>query len=104
MPRNDARLRDELLSGEIFHTLAKARIVIESWRRFYNTRRLHVSLGYGPPALEVVIPQSARAAVLTQPASPPPLAHRPPMHQHLIQTVRWGAATGKTESVSVAPI
>ncbi len=76
----NARLRDELLNGEIFYTLAEARIVIESWRRFYNTRRPHGSLGYRPPAPEVFIPQYARAAALPQPASPPALASRPPMH------------------------
>ena len=30
-----ARLRDELLDGEIFYSLAEAKIVIESWRRHY---------------------------------------------------------------------
>jgi hypothetical protein len=30
----NARLRDELLDGEIFYTLAETRIIIESWRRF----------------------------------------------------------------------
>jgi hypothetical protein len=34
-----ARLRDELLDGEIFYTLREAQIVIESWRRHYNTIR-----------------------------------------------------------------
>ena len=29
----NARLRDELLDGEIFYTLHEAQIVIESWRR-----------------------------------------------------------------------
>ena len=52
-------------------------IVIESWRRFYNTLRPHGSLGYRPPAPEVFIPQSARAAALPRPASPPALAPRP---------------------------
>ena len=33
----NARLRDELLDGEIFYTLNEARIVIESWRRHYNS-------------------------------------------------------------------
>ena len=47
----NARLRDELLDGEIFYSLAEARIVIESWRRHYNTERPHGSLGYKPPAL-----------------------------------------------------
>jgi transposase InsO family protein len=33
----NARLRDELLNGEVFYSIAEARIIIESWRRFYNT-------------------------------------------------------------------
>jgi putative transposase len=45
----NARLRDELLDGEIFYTLRKAQIVIESWRRHFNTIRPHASLGYKPP-------------------------------------------------------
>ncbi len=54
----NARLRDELLDGEIFYSLKEARIVIESWRRHYNTVRPHGSLGYKPPAPEVFIPWS----------------------------------------------
>jgi transposase InsO family protein len=76
----NARLRDELLDGEIFYTLAEARIIIESWRRFYNTLRPHGSLGYRPPAPEVFISANARAPALCQPASPPALAPRPSMH------------------------
>jgi putative transposase len=34
----NARLRDELLNGEIFYTLREAKIIIESWRRHYNAR------------------------------------------------------------------
>ena len=41
----NARLRDELLNSEIFYTLREARVVIESWRRHYNTVRPHASLG-----------------------------------------------------------
>lgn len=52
----NARLRDELLDGEIFYTLAEAKIVIESWRRHFNTLRPHGSLGYKPPAPEVFVP------------------------------------------------
>ena len=51
----NSKLRDELLNGEIFFTLAEARIVIEQWRRDYNTERPHSSLGYKPPAPEVLI-------------------------------------------------
>ena len=39
----NSKLRDELLNGEIFYTLEEARIVIESWRRHYNTVRPHSS-------------------------------------------------------------
>ncbi len=46
----NARLRDELLNGEIFYTLEEAQIVIESWRRYYNGVRPHASLDYRPPA------------------------------------------------------
>ena len=37
----NARLRDELLDGEIFYTLREAQIVIESWRRHFNAIRPH---------------------------------------------------------------
>jgi transposase InsO family protein len=49
-------LRDELLDGEIFYTLAEAKVLIEAWRRHYNTIRPHSSLGYRPPAPEAATP------------------------------------------------
>jgi putative transposase len=55
----NARLRDELLNGEIFYTLREAKIIIESWRRHYNAVRPHASLGYKPPAPEVFVPAIA---------------------------------------------
>ena len=77
----NARLRDELLNGEIFYSLAEAKIVIESWRRHYNTVRPHGSLGYKPPAPEVFVPaMAARAAAQPRPASQPALASRPSAH------------------------
>ena len=67
----NARLRDELLEGEIFYTLREAEVVIESWRRHYNTVRPHASLGFRPPAPEVFVPAlSAWPAALRRPASP----------------------------------
>ena len=48
-------LRDELLNAEVFNTLAEARVLIEQWRRHYNAIRPHSSLGYRPPAPEVVM-------------------------------------------------
>ena len=77
----NARLRDELLDGEIFYTLAEAKIIVESWRRHFNTVRPHGSLGYKPPAPEVFIPaMTARAAAQPGPATPPALASRPTTH------------------------
>jgi putative transposase len=52
----NGKLRDEMLNGEIFYTLAKAKIIIEIWRVHYNTKRPHTSLGYQPPAPEVIMP------------------------------------------------
>ena len=34
-----AELRDELLNGEVFYSLKEAQIVIEQWRKHYNTIR-----------------------------------------------------------------
>jgi hypothetical protein len=44
--RDGGRLRHELLDGKIFYTLNEAKVVIESWRRHYNTLRPHGSQGY----------------------------------------------------------
>ena len=77
----NARLRDELLDGEIFYSLKEAKIVIESWRRHYNTLRPHGSLGYKPPAPEVFVPAlSARVAQQPQPAPANALASRLSLH------------------------
>jgi putative transposase len=66
----NARLRDELLNGEIFYSLREAEIVIESWRRHYNAVRPHASLGYKPPAPEVFVPALAAWPTPRPPAAP----------------------------------
>jgi putative transposase len=52
----NGRLRDELLAREQFDTLLEAKVLIERWRRHYNTVRPHGSLGYSPPAPEALQP------------------------------------------------
>ncbi len=52
----NGKLRDELLNGEIFDTVIEARIIIERWRKEYNQKRPHSSLGYVPPAPEAILP------------------------------------------------
>ena len=59
----NARFRDELLNGEIFYILKEAQIIIEQWRRHYNTVRPHSALGYRPPAPETIIPIDPRPAM-----------------------------------------
>ena len=67
----NARLRDELLDGEIFYSLREAEVVIESWRRHYNGVRPHASLGFRPPAPEVFVPAlAAWPAALRRPGPP----------------------------------
>jgi len=51
----NGKLRDELLNAEVFNTLAEAKVLIEPWRVHYNTVRPHSSLGYRPPAPEVIV-------------------------------------------------
>ena len=74
----NSKLRDELLNGEIFYTMKEAGIVIESWRRHYNTVRPHSSLNYKPPAPEVLQWPAAQHGPAT-PATPA-LKPRPMMH------------------------
>jgi putative transposase len=65
----NSKLRDELLDGEVFYSLAEAKVVIESWRRHYNSNRPHSALGYRPPAPDVVLwpTSSATRAVVPRP-------------------------------------
>lgn len=50
----NGKLRDDLLNGDIFYSVKEAKVLIESWRRHYNTVRPHSSLGYRPPAPEAI--------------------------------------------------
>ncbi len=74
----NSKLRDELLNGEIFYSLAEARVVIEGWRQHYNTVRPHSSLGYKPPAPSAKIWPPTKV----QPAMPvtTDVAEKPTMH------------------------
>ena len=71
----NGKLRDELLDAEVFNTLAEAEVLIERWRRHYNTARPHSSLGYRPPAPEVAMPDAPTPPGRTGPiGSAQPLA------------------------------
>ncbi len=51
----NGKLRDELLNTEIFYTLQEAQVLVENWRRHYNSIRPHSSLNYRPPAPEAIL-------------------------------------------------
>ena len=54
----NGKLRYELLNGEIFYTLSEAAVLVEQWRRLYNTLRPHSALGGRPPAPEAIRPST----------------------------------------------
>ena len=46
----NGKFRDECLNEEVFYNQRYAQVVVEKWRREYNTERPHSSLGYRTPA------------------------------------------------------
>jgi transposase InsO family protein len=56
----NARFRDEFFNGENFYSLREAQILIEEWRKDYNTKRPHSALGYRPPAPETIVQMDHR--------------------------------------------
>ena len=56
----NGKLKDEFLNGEVFSTLAKARILIEGWGREYNQKWPHSALGYHPLAPKTILPAMAQ--------------------------------------------
>jgi len=69
----NGKLRDELLNMEVFNTLLEAKVLIEQWRVHYNTVRPHSSLGYRPPAPEVLL-----SGTPIPPGRPGPTGSPPP--------------------------
>jgi putative transposase len=52
----NGKLRDEFLAREVFDTLLEAKVLIERWRKAYNTVRPHRSLGHRPRLRSRVAP------------------------------------------------
>lgn len=50
----NGRMRDELLNGEWLYTLIEAQVIIERWRRHYNTKRQHSILSGRPATLNLL--------------------------------------------------
>ena len=43
---------DDVLNGQIFHTLREAQNLIEEWRKHDNTNRPHKALAYRAPTTD----------------------------------------------------
>ena len=67
----NGKFRDEFLDREILDTPLEAKILIERWRRDYNTVRPHSALEYRPPAPEAIlaVPPGSGALRLPAPAT-----------------------------------
>jgi len=53
----NARFRDELLNGEVFHSMREAQILIERWRKHCNMDRPHCAQDIGRPDRRPSSPQ-----------------------------------------------
>ena len=62
-------LRREHLNRELFATLEEARVLTNTWRRYYNTERSHTLIGYRTP--QQYFEQTASAYALVSGALPP---------------------------------
>jgi len=51
----NSRMRDEFLNGEIFDTMWEVEVLTRRWVHEYNTIRPHSSIGYRPPAPQVIV-------------------------------------------------
>ena len=69
----NGKLTNEFLNGEIFFTLHEAVVLIEQWRRLYNTVRPHGAYSGLPPAPETIKPSPWFLRM--------PQLLGPPMHQ-----------------------
>ena len=60
----NARLRDELLNGELFESIYEAQILLDRWRDEYNNYRPHSSLGYHSPKSFLALPTTQQRDLL----------------------------------------
>jgi transposase InsO family protein len=54
--KQGSQLHADSQDGEIFYSLKEAKVLIERWRRHYNTVRPHSALGYRPPTPQTIVP------------------------------------------------
>jgi putative transposase len=75
------RLRDELLTEEVFENLTHARHLLERWRFDYNQVRPHSAHGGLPPAKAPLLAAGARPGLADGPAERPLATSPSPCYQ-----------------------
>ncbi|MDX3805303.1 MAG: integrase core domain-containing protein [Bosea sp. (in: a-proteobacteria)] len=93
----NARLRNEILDSEIFHTLTEAKISIESRRRPFDTIRSHGELGHRlqksqdeiPTALIADISHPGRTCAVIQVSQSSSGMGRPSRRDETRPVLRW---------------
>ena len=73
------KLRDELLNGELFLSLAEARYVLNEWRLDYNHRHPHSSLNWQPPAAYAATLDDSKVETFSADSGADPLAGATPL-------------------------
>ena len=66
----NSRLRDELLNGELFESVAEAQRLLDRWKDEYNAYRPHSSLGYLSPTEFVSLELHEQRRVLREALRP----------------------------------
>ena len=89
----NGKFRDECLSLEWFRSRAEAKVVIETWRRHFNSVRPHSSLGYLTPSQFVALgakcsdrQATGRVAAVCGASAPRPVAQPSRMGQAKAET------------------
>ena len=62
----NGRLKDECVSRELFWSRGEAQVIVEKWRRWYNTGRPHGALDYRTPAEVAGCPGGLPSATLRE--------------------------------------
>ena len=71
-----SRVRDELLSVELFCCLAEAPVMVEDWREDYNDHRPHSALGMAAPAMFARVWRAGQTALADTPTLQQNNTHR----------------------------
>lgn len=82
-----------MLNRELFYSLREANVLIEQWRKEYNTIRPHSSLGYRPPAPQANTGRPHRRDAVE--------ACSHPLYGHRLWYEPWGQVTEQSHRLNL---